>query len=338
MPYRSGVDNTRATIAATGIAIPEQRLTNADLEARLDTTDEWITDRTGIKERRIAGPGETTATLATDACADAIKSAGLTPLDIDLLVVATATPEAHLPATAVFVQDALGLRCGAFDLGAACSGFAYSLVMVSGLIASGQITNALIVGSETLSRIVDPDDRSTAVLFGDGAGAAVVSPAEPDYGLVAWDLGADGSAAGILHIPGGGSRNPISAETVANREHFVQMEGREVFKRAVRAVVESAGATLEKAGITPAEIDVFVPHQANARIVTAVVERLGIDPAKAFVNIERYGNTSAASIPVALAEAVAEGRIKEGDLVMLSGFGAGMTWGTVLIRWGGVRA
>ena len=332
------MDHTRATIAATGIAIPEQRLTNADLEARLDTTDEWITDRTGIKERRIAGAGETTATLATDACADAIKSAGLTPLDIDLLVVATATPEASLPATAVFVQDALGLRCGAFDLGAACSGFAYSLVMVSGLIASGQITNALIVGSETLSRIVDPDDRSTAVLFGDGAGAAVVVPAQPGYGLVAWDLGADGSAANILHIPGGGSRNPISAETVANREHFVQMEGREVFKRAVRAVVESAGATLEKAGITPDEIDVFVPHQANARIVTAVVERLGIDPAKAFVNIERYGNTSAASIPVALAEAVAGGRIKEGDLVMLSGFGAGMTWGTVLIRWGGGRA
>ena len=324
-----------ATIAATGIAIPEQRLTNADLEARLDTTDEWITDRTGIKERRIAGPNETTATLATAACADAIKTAGLTPLDIELLVVATATPEASLPSTAVFVQDALGLRCGAFDLGAACSGFAYSLVTVSGLIASGQISNALIVGAETLSRIVDPDDRSTAVLFGDGAGAAVVVPAEAGYGLIAWDLGADGSAASILHIPGGGSRNPTSAATVANREHFVQMEGREVFKRAVRAVVESAGAALDKAGITPADIDVFVPHQANARIVTAVVERLGIDPAKAFVNIERYGNTSAASIPVALAEAVASGRINDGDLVMLSGFGAGMTWGTVLLRWGG---
>lgn len=327
-----------ATIASTGIAIPELRLTNADLEARLDTTDAWITDRTGIKERRIAGPNETTASLATDACADAMKSAGLTPSDVDLLVVATATPEASLPATAVFVQDALGLRCGAFDLGAACSGFAYSLVMVSGLIATGGVRNALVVGSETLSRIIDPNDRSTAVLFGDGAGAAVVTAAEPGYGLIAWDLGSDGSAAGILHIPAGGSRNPVSVENVAAGEQYVRMEGREVFKRAVRAVVESAGAALERAGMTASEIDVFVPHQANARIVTAVVERLGIDPAKAFINIERYGNTSAASIPVALAEAVAAGRIREGDLVMLSGFGAGMTWGTVLLRWGGVKA
>lgn len=325
-----------AGIAATGIAVPRTRVTNRDLEARLDTSDEWITERTGIRERFIAGDGETTATLATEACASAMKAAGLTPGDIDLLVVATATPEASLPATAVFVQDALGLRCGAFDLGAACSGFAYSLVMVSGLISTGSVRHALVVGSETLSRIVDQDDRSTAVLFGDAAGAAVVSAARPGYGLLAWDLGADGGAAGILHIPGGGSRNPVNVESVAAGEHFVKMEGREVFKRAVRAVVESASATLERAGVQASDIDLFVPHQANARIVTAVVERMGIDPARAFMNIDRYGNTSAASIPVALAEAAAAGRIDDGDLVLLSGFGAGMTWGTALLRWGGM--
>jgi len=324
-----------ATISATGIALPEDCVTNADLETRLDTSDAWITERTGIRQRYIAGPGETTASLATAACASAMKSAGLTPDEIDLLVVATATPEASLPATAVFVQDALGLRCGAFDLGAACSGFAYSLVMVSGLIGNGSVRNALVVGSETLSRIIDQDDRSTAVLFGDAAGAAVVTSAREGFGLIGWDLGADGSAAGILHIPGGGSRRPVSAETVAAGEHFVKMEGREVFKRAVRAVVDSAGATLERSHLTPADIDLFVPHQANARIVSAVVERLGIDPEKAFTNIDRYGNTSAASIPVALAEAVDQGRVAEGDLVMLSGFGAGMTWGTALLRWGG---
>jgi 3-oxoacyl-[acyl-carrier-protein] synthase III len=325
-----------AGIRSTAIALPQRRVTNADLEARLDTSDEWISDRTGIKERRIAGPGETTATLATAACADALKNAGLTPDDIDLLVVATATPESSLPATAVFVQDALGLRCGAFDLGAACSGFAYSLVMVSGLVANGSVRNALVVGSETLSRIIDQEDRSTAVLFGDAAGAAVVSRARPGHGLIAWDLGSDGASAGILHIPAGGSRRPIDIAAIDAREHFVKMEGREVFKKAVRAVVDSATATLERAGLAPSDIDLFVPHQANARIVSAVVDRLGIDPARAYMNIDRYGNTSAASIPVALAEADAEGRLTEGDLVLLSGFGAGMTWATALLRWGGL--
>ncbi len=228
-----------ATIAAMGIALPEVCVSNVDLESRLDTTDAWITERTGIRQRYIAGPGETTATLATAACADAMKNAGLTPDEIDLLVVATATPEASLPATAVFVQDALGLRCGSFDLGAACSGFAYSLVVVSGLISNGSVRNALVVGSETLSRIVDQTDRSTAVLFGDAAGAAVVTSAKAGFGLVAWDLGADGSAAGILHIPGGGSRRPVSVETVSAGEHFVKMEGREVFKRAPSALWSS---------------------------------------------------------------------------------------------------
>ena len=322
-------------ILGLGIALPDGVVTNFDFEARMDTSDAWIVERTGIRERRIAAEGEFTSTLAAAAGAEAIKSAGLTPSDIDLLIVATLTPDQVMPSTAAFVQDSLGLRCGSFDLGAACSGFAYALVVASSMVTTGGVRHALVIGAEVLSRFLNPEDRTTAILFGDGAGAAVVGPAPEGSGVIAWDLGCDGSAASILEIPGGGSRIPATAESVANGSHYARMEGREVFRRAVRVVVDSATTTLDRAGVKAADVDLFVPHQANVRIVEAVNQRLGIPMERTMVNVDRYGNTSAASIPIALAEAQAAGRIKPGDLVLLSGFGAGMTWATTLIRWGG---
>jgi 3-oxoacyl-[acyl-carrier-protein] synthase-3 len=309
-----------AAIAGWGTAIPDHVRTNADLEARVDTSDEWIVERTGIRERRVAGPAETTASLAVHAGAAALKDAGLTPDDIDLLIVATATPDQPLPAVAAFVQDGLGLRCGAFDLGAACAGFVYSLVVGSSLVATGGVRRVLIVGAETLTRIVDPSDRSTIILFGDGAGAAVLSAADEGLGLVSFDLGCDGSAAPLLEIPRG--------------ERWLTMRGSEVFRRAVRAVNDSASAALAKAGLTADDIALFVPHQANRRIIDAAARHLGIPPDRTMVNIDRYGNTSAASIPIALAEAADAGRVRDGDLVLLSGFGAGMTWASAVVRWG----
>ena len=306
-------------VAGLGTAVPEQRLTNADLEAVLDTNDAWIVERTGIRERRVAAPDEDTATLAVAAGAAAIKDADLSPADIGLLILATCTPVQPMPATAALVQDALGLNCGAFDLSAACSGFVYGMVAAAGM-AFGR--PALVIGSETLTRITDPYDRGTRILFGDGAGAAVLTPSSsPDRGLLAWDLGCDGSAASLLEIPPG--------------RQFIEMEGREVFRRAVRIVVESAAVTLERAGLTPADVDLFVPHQANVRIIEACGTRLGISAERTAINIDRYANTSAASIPIALAEAADDGRLKDGDVVLLSGFGAGMTWASAVMRWAG---
>jgi 3-oxoacyl-[acyl-carrier-protein] synthase-3 len=322
-----------ATIVGHGVAIPEGRLTNRDLEARVDTSDAWIVERTGIRERRIAGPDESTATLAATAAAAAIKSAGLTPTEIDLMILATASPEQPLPHTGAFVGDRLGLRCGSFDLAAACAGFVYELVVGASMLATG-CRNVLIVGAETVSRLMDPTDRATSILFGDGAGAAVIVPAEGEEGLLAWDLGCDGSAARLLEIPAGGSRLPTSIETVQARQHYMTMAGQEVFRRAVRVVVDSAITTLERAGVAAGDVDWFVPHQANLRIIEAACSRLGIPPERTVVNIERYGNTSSASIPLALFEAVDDGRVQPGDLVLLSGFGAGMTWASALLRWG----
>jgi 3-oxoacyl-[acyl-carrier-protein] synthase-3 len=322
-----------ATIAGYGVAIPEGRLTNHDLEARVDTSDAWIVERTGIRERRIAGPDESTATLATTAAAAAIKSAGLTPTEIDLMILATASPEQPLPHTGAFVGDRLGLRCGSFDLAAACAGFVYELVVGASMLTTG-CRNVLIVGAETVSRLMDPTDRATSILFGDGAGAAVLVPAEGDEGLLAWDLGCDGSAARLLEIPAGGSRMPTSIETVQARQHYMTMAGQEVFRRAVRAVVDSATLTLERAGVAAGDVDWFVPHQANIRIIEAASNRLGFPPERTVVNIERYGNTSSASIPLALFDAVDDGRVQPGHLVLLSGFGAGMTWASALLRWG----
>ncbi|HYL53837.1 MAG TPA: beta-ketoacyl-ACP synthase III [Acidimicrobiia bacterium] len=322
-----------AAIIGWGTAVPDGKVTNADLEARVDTSDAWIVERTGIRERRVAGEGETTASLGTAAAAQAIKRAGLTPADIDLMIVATASPEQPLPHTGAFVGEALGLRCGSFDLSAACAGFVYELVVAASLLQT-VYDHVLIVGAETLSRIIDPEDRATTVLFGDGAGAAVMARTAGEPGLLAWDLGCDGSAAGLLEIPAGGSRLPASVHTVAGRGHYLKMAGQEVFRRAVRVVVESATKTLERAGVDAADVAWFVPHQANARIIDAAAQRLGFGAERALVNIDRYGNTSSASIPLALFEAVDEGRVRDGDLVLCSGFGAGMTWASALIRWG----
>jgi 3-oxoacyl-[acyl-carrier-protein] synthase-3 len=333
-------------IAGTGCYLPERRLTNADLEQVMSTSDAWIVERTGIRERRIAAGDEATASMAVAAARSALADSGLSATDIDLCLVATCTPDQVLPSTAAFVADALDLRGGALDVGAACAGFVYGLVTASALVAAGGVRAALVVGSETLSRILDVSDRSTGMLFGDGAGAVVVRAAAAGEtaghgqgapigasGLLSWDLGCDGSATGILRVPAGGSRLPATAETVAAGLHVIQMDGREVYRRAIRAIVESVSATLGRAGVAPEQVDVFVPHQANTRIIDAVLPRLGIAPERTITNIERYGNTSAASIPIALAEARRAGRIHDGDLVLMTGFGAGMTWASALVRW-----
>jgi 3-oxoacyl-[acyl-carrier-protein] synthase-3 len=325
----------RAAISGWGTALPDQRLTNTDLEQLVDTSDQWIVERTGIRERRIAMEGESTATLAIEAGAAAIKSAGLTPDAIDLMIVATASPEKLIPHTGAFVGDGLGVHCGSFDLNAGCAGFVYELVVGSSLLTAGNLDHVLIIGAETLSRVTDPTDRGTCILFGDGAAAMVLS-GSPDSGpgLLAWDLGCDGSAAGLLEIPAGGSRRPPSAETVANGEHYLRMNGQEVFRRAVRIVVESATNALTNGGVGVDDVTWFAPHQANVRIIEAAGHRLGIPAERTLVNIDRYGNTSAASIPLVLAEAADDGRLQPGDLVLLSGFGAGLTWGSALLRWG----
>ncbi len=329
----------RACVAGWGTAVPDLRLTNAELEDRVKTTDAWIVERTGIRERRIARPDETTASLATEAGAAAIKQAGLSPLDVDLLIVATATPEQPIPHTGAFVGDGLGLHCGSFDLGAGCAGFVYELVTGAALLTGGGLEHVLVIGAEVLSRIIDPTDRTTAVLFGDGAAALVLEASSehaPDDGpgLLAFDLGCDGSLARLLEIPAGGSRLPTSVETLDQRLQYLKMQGPEVFRRAVRTVVDSANTALGRAGMASSDVDWFIPHQANARIIDAAAHRLGIPAERTIVNIDRYGNTSAASIPLAISEAADAGDLQAGDVVLLSGFGAGMTWGSAVLRWG----
>lgn len=314
------------------MAVPERRVTNFDLAQVVDTSDEWIAERTGIRERRVAGDGESTATLAIEAGFAAIKDAGVDPADIGCCIVATCTSEQPIPPTSSFVQDGLGLRCGAFDIDAACSGFVYALVAGASLVSAAAMGPVLVIGAETLTRVVDPLDRSTVVLFGDGAGAVVLT-ASDDVGVLAWDLGCDGSLTGLLGIPAGGSRLPTSAATVAAGDHWLKMDGREVFRRAVRVIVDSARATLQQAEVDAADVALFIPHQANSRIIDAAATKLGLPRERTFLNIDRYGNTSAASVPIALAEAADAGRLQPGDLVLLSGFGAGMSWASALVRW-----
>src|SRR3954454_1064455 len=276
------------------MAVPERRGANFDLAKIVDTSDEWITERTGIKERRVAGEGEKTGSLAIEAGTAALKDAGIAPAEIGCCIVATCTSEQQIPPTSSFVQEGLGLRCGAFDIDAACSGFVYAMVAGASMVATGACGPVLVIGAETLTRVVDPLDRSTVILFGDGAGAVVLT-ASDEVGLLAWDLGCDGSLTGLLGIPAGGSRMPASAETVARGDHWLKMDGREVFRRAVRVIVDSARVALDGAGLTPDDIALFVPHQANVRIIDSAASKLGLPPERTFVNIDRYGNTSAAS-------------------------------------------
>jgi 3-oxoacyl-[acyl-carrier-protein] synthase-3 len=322
----------KVAITGWGMAVPERRVTNFDLAEVVDTSDEWIMDRTGIRERRVAGPGETTASLAIEAGMAAIKDAGVDPSDIGLCMVATCTSEQPIPPTSSFVQDGLGLRCGAFDVDAACSGFVYALVLGASMVTTGASGPVLVIGSETLTRVVDPTDRSTVILFGDGAGAVVLTPSD-EVGLLAWDLGCDGSLTGLLGVPAGGSRQPVTPEGLAAGDQWLKMDGREVFRRAVRVIVDSARATMERAAVTADDIALFIPHQANSRIIDSAAAKLGLPPERTFTNIDRYGNTSAASVPIALAEAADAGRLHPGDLVLMTGFGAGMSWASALVRW-----
>jgi 3-oxoacyl-[acyl-carrier-protein] synthase-3 len=325
-------------VAGWGRALPVRTVTNHDLAARLDTTDAWIVDRSGIRERRWSGPGETTGPLATAAARRALERAGIAAAAVDLVVVATTTPEQPVPSTAALVSAALGTTAGALDVNAACAGFVYALTSTAALLQAGVARTAVLVGAETMTSIVDPDDRGTAVLFGDGAAALVLTgrpgtePGGP--GLVASDLVNDPDGIDLLVVPAGGAGLPASAATVEARQHYLRMDGREVFRRAVRAVEASIVRTLDRAGCRADDIALFVPHQANARIVDAVLARTGLDPARTSGSVERYGNTSAASIPLALAEAAEAGTLTPGDLVLLCGFGAGLTVGTALWRWG----
>ncbi len=301
-------------ILGWGTALPDRVVTNADLEKTLDTTDQWIVERSGIRERRI---GDSTADLAIAAGRNALEHAGVDPASIDLMILATTTPDQTVPATSASVHHALGLGGGAFDLNAACSGFVYGLVMAGGLLGSGA-KRILVIGAETLSRITDWTDRNTAVLFGDGGGAIVVERVADEGQLLAWDLGLDAEAREILQADVGGT---------------IEMDGREVFKRAVRVLVDSARRTLEQAKVRPEQIALLVPHQANIRIIQAACDRLGVDRERAALVLDRTGNTSSASIPLALVDAIERGRLAHDDLVLLTGFGAGMTWGSALLRW-----
>jgi 3-oxoacyl-[acyl-carrier-protein] synthase III len=331
------------TVAGWGTALPARRVTNHDLTQHLETSDAWIVDRSGIRERRWAGPGESTGPLSVAAARAALARAGLAATDLDVIVVATTTPEKPLPSTAALVAAELGTTAGAFDLNAACAGFVYSLATASALLYSGVAHTALLVGADTMTSIIDPGDRATAVLFGDGAAALVLTGGRDDLGqppppgapgLVASDLVGDPAGVDLLVVPAGGSAQPASAATVAAGDHYLRMDGREVFRRAVRAAEASIVRTLARAGCTVDDVALFVPHQANARITDAVLARTGLAADRTSSTIDRYGNTSAASIPLALAEAASAGTVAPGDLVLMCGFGAGLTVGTALWRWG----
>lgn len=324
----------KAKITGLGKYLPERVMTNFDLEKIVETSDEWITTRTGIKERRIAAEGEATSNLATKAAEMAIQDAGIDKNEIDFILVATITPDMAFPATACLVQNALGIECATLDIEAACSGFIYGLALANGLISSGMYKNILVIGAETLSRITDYEDRATCVLFGDGAGAAVVSASDDEEaGFVDFSLGGDGNYTEMLHQPAGGSLKPASIETVKNREHYLRMQGNATFKVAVRKMSGSMSEILQKHSIEPNELRWLIPHQANLRIMTAVGERIGIDLEKVYVNLEKYGNTSAATIPIAMCEAKEQGKIEKGDLIGLVAFGGGLTWGSTIIKW-----
>lgn len=323
-----------AGILGTGHSYPEVVLTNADLEKIVDTSDEWITSRTGIRQRHKAAPGEYTSQFASRASRDAIERAGIDPNEIDLILCATVTPDQILPSTACLIQAQLGAnKAAAMDIVAACSGFLYGLSMANAMIRSGQIRYALVIGAELLTRYVDYTDRATCVLFGDGAGAAILGPVEEGRGILAARIRSDGRYEEQLYAPGGGTKVGFTAETIARGDHFFKMKGNEVFKVAVRSMSEIARGVLCEAGLKTEDIDLFIPHQANQRITDAVSNMLNVDPSRVFSNIAEHGNTSSASIPIALDECVESGRLKTDDVVLMASFGGGFTWGSVVMRW-----
>jgi len=324
-----------AMVAGLGMAVPDRVMTNADFAAILDTNDEWIIERTGIRERRIAGPEVMLSSLCETASRRALEAAGLGPADVDAIIIGTVSPDRRLPAMACDLQARLGATPAlAFDISAACPGFVYAVTIAEALIASGQARTVLALGAEKLSTITDYTDRSTAILFGDGAGAAVIRAADGSgRGILSSVLGSDGTLADLLYMPGGGSNDPVGQKVVDERSHFIRMAGREVFKAAVLAMARACEQALAQAGVTADDIELLVPHQANIRIIEATAKHAGVSMDRVMVNVDRYGNTSAASIPLALAQAEEEGRLRPGTLVMLVTFGAGFTWGAMVIRW-----
>lgn len=325
---------TRSKILGTGSYAPEKVLTNQELEKMVDTSDEWIIERTGIKERRIAEDGVTTSDLAYEAGRRALDSAGVDPLEVDLIIVATATPDMIFPATGCIVQDRLGaVNAAAFDLSSACAGFIFALASADAFLRAGIYRKVLVIGAETVSRIVDWTDRNTCVLFGDGAGAAILGTVDDGSGILSTHLHSDGSMAELLSVPGGGSLNPTSQYTLDNRLHYIKMRGNETFKVAVRALEEAVIEALNHNGLKTSDVDLLVPHQANLRIIQATAKRLGMPMEKVMQTLDKFGNTSAASVPMALDEAVKTGRVAPGSLVMLESFGGGLSWASALIRW-----
>ena len=329
----SATSNGRVSITGIGSKAPEHVMTNDELAKLVETSDEWIVERTGIHERRVAAPEEALSDLALPAACDALEHAGVQGSALDLIVVATVTPDMMFPSTGAILADRLGAKdAAAYDLSAGCTGFVYAIAQAHGMVASGLVDRALVVGGDVLSRVVDWTDRSTCVLFGDGAGAVVLERV-PAGGFLGFELGADGSGGPQLYMPAGGSRAPATAETVAERQHFAKMNGREVFKFATRVLVDSAEKVLHECDVQVDEIDVYVPHQANVRIIDHARKKLGIPEEKTVVNVDRFGNTSSGSIPLALGDAEADGRLAAGEMVLMTGMGAGLTWGSALIEW-----
>ena len=323
-----------ASIISTGAYLPSRVLSNAELERMVETSDEWIVSRTGIRERRIAADDEFTSDMGARAAQQALELGGVNPQSLDLIIVATCTGDTIFPSTACYVQSKIGAtRAAAFDLQAACSGFLYALVTAEQFIAAGVYRTVMVVGAEKLSSIVNWQDRNTCVLFGDGAGAVILQHREGGRGLLAFDLGADGSQTNILSVPAGGCRLPITPEVIDQRLHFLQMSGKEVFKYAVNAMNRSAEECLEKAGIKPAQIRWFIPHQANQRIVDAVAQRMNVGLERFIINLDRYGNTSSACMPIALHETAMAGKLQRGDLVLMVSFGGGLTWASTVLEW-----
>ncbi len=324
----------KSRITGTGSSVPERVLDNFDLEKKVDTSDEWIIERTGIRERRIARKDETTSDLSFEASKNALQAAGIKPKEIDLIIVATMTGDMPMPSTAAFLQKKLGAKnAGAFDINAACSGFLYALSVADNFIKAGTYRKVLLVGAEVMSKFLDWEDRTTCVLFGDGAGAVILEPTSGKRGILSTHLYTDGNLWDFICLPGGGSKHPPSAKTLKDKMHFVKMKGNETFKVAVRTLEKLAINTLKEHNVKPSDLAMLIPHQANLRIISATAKRLKLPMSKVAVNLDRYGNTSSASIPIALDEVVREGRIRQGDYVLLEAFGSGLTWASALIKW-----